>query len=135
MDHTLPVRKQGHKLSKRDKGHMQELIVSCLLKQMRMSEIVQQCEMFGLSRRQLQRYVNKCYEMLAERPMEAVERLKRIEYSKIEQKQNECQHVRDWTELEKLKLKVAGADMETLTVNHKYEDLSDEQLTEVVLND
>ena len=37
----------------------------------------------------IDRYIAKCHEMIAERPMEAVERARRIEYSRIEEKQRD----------------------------------------------
>ena len=72
--------------------------------------------------------------MIATRPLEAVERARSIEYSKIEAKQNDTEHVRDWTELEKLKLKLLGLDNKQVDISIKdNKRIADEQLIEIAL--
>jgi hypothetical protein len=132
MTNTLIHRKAGDKLSKKEKGQVFEIIVGCLLRNCKPSEIRFACREFNLSDRSISTYTKKAYEMIAERPMEAVERARRIEYSRIEQKQTECEHQRDWTELEKLKLRLLGLDDITVNHNHKKVDASDDQLLEIV---
>jgi len=136
MNSSIAHRKTGQKLSKSEKGIIVELIVGCLLSQMKRSAIINQCSQFKLSDRMIDRYIHKCHEMIATRPLEAVERARSIEYSKIEQKQTECEHTRDWTELEKLKLKIVGLDNITIDVNVKDDkSISDDALIEVVTNE
>ena len=136
MNSIVSTRKQGGKLTTRDKGLIIETIVGCLLNQYRTSQILKACEGFKLSERQVKRYIHKCHEMIATRPLEAVERARSIEYSKIEQKQTECEHTRDWTELEKLKLKIVGLDHVTIDVNVKDDkSISDDTLIEVLSNE
>ena len=68
--------------------------------------------------------------------MEAVERARKIEFSRIEEQQRDCTHKRDWTELEKLKLRLLGLDNVTVNHNHrKFDSVSDDQLEELVVDE
>ena len=136
MGSNTIARTSGNKLSKKERGIIVELIVGCLLSQYRRSQIIAKLEPYNLSTRSIDKYIHKCHEMIATRPLEAVERARSIEYSKIEQKQTECEHTRDWTELEKLKLKIVGLDNITIDVNVKDDkSISDDALIEVVTNE
>jgi hypothetical protein len=133
MPSTLPSRTSGNKLSKKERGLIIEHIVSLLLKNARRSEIIVKCEPFNLSERMIDKYIRKCHEMIADRPMEAVERARRIEYSRIEEQQRNCEHQRDWTELEKLKLRLLGLDSQQVEIHHhKHKQVDDDKLLEIV---
>ena len=135
MDNTITKRTVGHKLSLAEKGHITELIVTLLLKNANPSEINLACKPFNLSERMIRSYKHKCYEMIANRPLEAIERAKRIEYSRIEQKQTEYEHTRDWTELEKLKIRLLGLENNDINITmNKHDSVDDDRLIELVLD-
>ena len=136
MSYTPSTRSCGNKLSKAERGHIQEIIVTLLLKQAKPSEIYKACSIFKLSDRMIRKYVENCKEMIATRPLETVDRAKRILYSELEALQAQAEHTRDKIDIIKYKAKLLGLDDNTVNIHHhKHNDIPEEKLIEVILED
>ena len=132
MSNTLPSRTAGQKLTKKEKGQVLEIIVSCLLRHTKPSQIKSSLVKYNLSDRSISTYTRKAYEMIANRPLETVERAKRIVLSELEEEYRRAEHSRDRIDILKYKAKLLGLDDTNINVTHKYDDISDDTLVEIV---
>jgi len=132
MDTSIASRKQGGKLSLADKGHIQEIIVTLLLRHARPSEINEACRQFGLTERSIRRYVAKAREYIAEKPLETAERAKRIVLAELEEELRRAEHSRDRIDIIKYRAKLLGLEDIEVNINHKYSSIPTEKLIEVI---
>ena len=135
MSNNTLSRTVGNKLSTKEKGIVMELIVTLLLKQYRTSEVIREVQaVCKLSERSISTYITKCREMIAQRPLETVDRAKRILYTELEELQRTAEHTRDKIDIIKYKAKLLGLDDTTVNVHHhKHQEVPTEKLIEVAL--
>jgi hypothetical protein len=73
--------------------------------------------------------------MIATRPLETVERAKRIVLSELEEEYRNAEHSRDRIDIIKYKAKLLGLDEQTINVNHTHNNIPDDKLIELAVEE